>query len=347
MLRPILAAVAVALSASAYAADAPPAAAATTGIFADKIVATGRGFEIKQSQVNDAFVQIKASMAAQGQDVPETRRPELEGQIIERLVATKVLLLRATADDRAKAKIAGDKFIADAKKQAPSEDAFNRQLVASGLTMAQFQTQINERAVCEEVLNREKKSKIVITAEQVKKFYDENPSQFEKPEMVRASHILIGTKDAAGQDMNDGQKKEKKAQAEKILARAKKGEDFAALAKEFSDDPGSKDTGGEYTFPRGQMMPEFEAAAFSLKTNQVSDLVTTVYGYHIIKLSEKIPAQKVEFTKVEKDIKEYLERKEVEKQLPDYIAEIKREAGVVIVGPEGAAFPPAAPAKGK
>ena len=81
---------------------------------------------------------------------------------------------------------------------------------------------------------------------------------------------------------------------EGLLKRARAGEDFAKLAKEYSEDPGSKDKGGEYKFPRGQMVPEFEAAAFSLKTNQVSDIVTTSFGYHIIKLSEKIPAQKVE-----------------------------------------------------
>ena len=82
---------------------------------------------------------------------------------------------------------------------------------------------------------------------------------------------------------------------EGLLKRARAGEDFAKLAKEYSEDPGSKDKGGEYKFPRGQMVPEFEAAAFSLGTNQVSDIVTTRFGYHIIKLSEKIPARKVEY----------------------------------------------------
>ena len=98
--------------------------------------------------------------------------------------------------------------------------------------------------------------------------------------------------------MTEEQKAAKRKEMEGLLKRARAGEDFAKLAKEYSEDPGSKDKGGEYTFPRGQMVPEFEAAAFSLNTNQVSDIVTTRFGYHIIKLSEKIPAQKVEFAKV-------------------------------------------------
>src|SRR5437763_13727165 len=118
--------------------------------------------------------------------------------------------------------------------------------------------------------------------------------------MVRASHILIATSDpATGTEMSESEKKAKRKIADDLLKRAKAGEDFAKLAKENSEDPGSKDKGGEYTFPRGQMMPEFEAAAFSLNTNQVSDVVTTPYGFHIIKLYEKIPAHKEPYAGLE------------------------------------------------
>ena len=111
------------------------------------------------------------------------------------------------------------------------------------------------------------------------------------------------------------------------LERARKGEDFASLAREFSEDPGSKNKGGEYTFPRGQFVREFETAAFSLQTNQISDIVTTQFGYHIIKLYEKTPAQKIDLDKVKEDVKEQLERTEVqEKLLPDYVKQLKKDA---------------------
>src|SRR5439155_19815101 len=127
-----------------------------------------------------------------------------------------------------------------------------------------------------------------------KKYYDQNPERFEQPEMVRVSHILISTRDASGQDLGDADKKKKKDLAEKVLKRAKGGEDFSKLIAEFSEDPASKDKKGEYTFPRGRMVPEFEASAFALGVNQISDLVTSKFGYHIIKKLEKIPAGKVE-----------------------------------------------------
>ena len=116
-----------------------------------------------------------------------------------------------------------------------------------------------------------------------------------------------------------------------MLKRAKAGEDFAKLAKEYSEDPGSKDKGGEYTFPRGQMVPEFEAAAFSLGTNQISDIVTTQFGYHIIKTYEKIPAKKVEFDEAKNDIKEYLSGQTVQKQLPEYLEKLEKDANVQIL----------------
>ena len=79
------------------------------------------------------------------------------------------------------------------------------------------------------------------------------------------------------------------------------------------------------------MAPEFEAAAFSMNTNQISDIVTTQFGYHILKLSEKIPAKKMELAKVNQDIKDYLKGQIVQKQLPEYMEKAKKEAGVEIL----------------
>src|SRR5204862_2482637 len=122
--------------------------------------------------------------------------------------------------------------------------------------------------------------------------------------------------------------------AEALLKRARAGEDFAKLAKDNSEDRGSKDKGGEYQFPRGQMVPEFEAAAFSLKTNEVSDIVTSQFGYHIIKLSEKIPAKKVELAKVAPKVKDYLAQQQMQKrqqEIQDYMTKLKKDADVQIL----------------
>jgi hypothetical protein len=178
------------------------------------------------------------------------------------------------------------------------------------------------------------RAKASITEAQIKKFYDDNPSKFEEPEMVRVSYILMSTADPkTGSPLSDERKKTKKTQIDDLLKRARAGDDFTKLAKEFSEDPSAKDNGGEIKIPRNnpRIPPEFEAAAFSLKTNQISDVITTMYGYCIIKLSENIAARKVSLTETSKRIEEYLAQAEVEKMMPKYYAELKKEANVEIL----------------
>ena len=171
----------------------------------------------------------------------------------------------------------------------------------------------------------------------VKKQIDElktnNLSRLELPERIRVSHILISTRNReTEEELPEDQKKAKRQLAEKLLGRARAGEDFVKLVKEYSEDRNLKDTHGEYTFARQDpFAPEFKAAAFSLATNQISDLVPTIFGYHIIKLHEKIAPKKIEFEKVSAEIKSALLQQEVQRALPEYFERIKKEAGVEIL----------------
>jgi parvulin-like peptidyl-prolyl isomerase len=200
--------------------------------------------------------------------------------------------------------------------------------------------------------------------------------------MVRASHILLSTREQEGnppKELPEDKKAAKHKLAEELLKRARGGEDFAKLAKQYSEDPGSKDKGGEYIFGRNQMVHEFESAAFALKTNEVSDIVTTQFGYHIIKLSEKIPPRKANlddevtftpagvliknglskaaidtagpFKKLSDILRENLRSQEIQKQLPAYVAQLKKEVGLEILDeqlkpkemPDTPALPPGHP----
>jgi len=301
-------------------------------LFPDEVVAKGKGVSIKRSQLDDAMVSIKSTFAARGQDVPPDEMHHLEQQVLDRLIQVQILLQKATDQDKATGKDVCQKRMEAFRTRAGSEEAFTRQLKSVGTTPEELQSKMAEESTAEAVLERE--LNIKVSDDAVKKFYDENPSKFEQPEMVRASHILISTRDEANKELPADQKSAKRKKAEDVLKRARAGEDFAKLAKENSDDPGSKDKGGEYQFARGQMVPEFETAAFSLKTNQISDIVTTTYGFHIIKLSEKIPAKKIELAKVSPDVKEFLKQEEMKKHQQDlqtYLDKLKKDAGVEIL----------------
>lgn len=150
---------------------------------------------------------------------------------------------------------------------------------------------------------------------------------------VTASHILISTKDDEGKDLDEDKKAEAKAKADEILEKIKNGEDFATLAKENSADPGSKDNGGELgSFGYGQMVPVFEETAFALEPGEVSEVVESDYGYHIIKVTDKVLQKEEDMKNVDEikakatenakmQLKLQLFEEKYEKMLVDYKVE--------------------------
>jgi len=301
------------------------------------VLAKGKGVEIRRSQLDDAFVAFRANLAARGQSVPESRREAAEAQLLDRMIVTQLLVNKATAEDRERSKTNAAKFFGESRKMAESEDDFRRHLKSLGMTLQQFTNRVMEQAVSEEVVNRELKSKLSVSDDEIKKFYETNDAAFKNPELARATHILFATKDLkTGLPIGAEEKAAKKTKAEAVLERARKGEDFTTLAQAFSEDPSVKENKGEYKFarakddPRRAMVPEFEAAAFSMKTNQISDLVLTDFGWHIIKLHEIIPAKKTEFAEVSEKIREHLLQAQLEKGMPGYFEQLKKDAGVEI-----------------
>ncbi len=167
------------------------------------------------------------------------------------------------------------------------------------------------------LLTKEIEDKVSVTPEEVKKYYDTNPGEF-STDRARASHILVKTKE----------------EADSLLKRIKAGEDFAALAEKNSIDKGSAARGGDLGFfGRGQMVPEFEQAVFSMKKGEVSEPVKTQFGYHIIKLTDVKKGKAVGFDKVKDDLTKRLlneKRREafdgyIEKLRASYKVEIKED----------------------
>jgi peptidyl-prolyl cis-trans isomerase C len=338
VLTALLACALLQLPASARAA----AASNSAPLFPDPLVATGKGFEIKRSQLDDAFINYNAGVVASGGVVPEADRESLRSKLLDHLVINKILLQKATADDKSQVAKYVDGEIAAARTNAPSPEAFDQQIKAMGMTLAQLRDREVEKELCRRILIRETTNGVVVKPADVKKFYDDNPDKFKVPQRVHAAHILISTQDAlTGQSLPPDKKKEKLKLANELKARAEKGEDFAALVKQYSDDPGSKNKGGDYTFRRGQMQPAFESAAFSMKVNQISDPVETPFGYHIIKLLDIIPASTIDYPKAESDIHDYLVEQEAEKALPAYLDKLKAGADVKILDQAAAKAAPA------
>lgn len=179
--------------------------------------------------------------------------------------------------------------------------------------------------IASEYLKKEVVGKINVTEEDMKLYYKTHEEEFKTPEMVRARHILIKVNRSASEE----EKKKAREKAEDILKRIKTGEEFAKLASEFSDDPGSKNKGGDLGFfPKGRMVPDFEKVAFSLKPGEVSDIVETPFGFHIIKVEERKDSVLEPYEKIKDKVKERVFNDFRKARVDEFIEKAMKDAGV-------------------
>ena len=346
LILPAALAAAMILSPSAHAATAPATtttnaapANAMTALFGDPAIAKGKGFEIKQSELDEVVTGIKSAAAAHNENIPAEQMNGIKAQMLNRLIQIQILLQKSTDADKAEGKKKADAQIAALLTRAGSPEAFERQLKAVGMSTGELRTKITQEATATATLTRE--LGITITAAEVQKYYTNHPADFEQPESAKAQHILLLTINPSTRaPLSDDQIKAKRTQIDDILKKAKAGDDFSKLATQYSEDPGSKDKGGELPpFSHGDMVPEFEAAAFALQTNSISDVVTTAYGYHIIKLLAKTPAKKLVLTDkvpqtdltIADKIKDFLTQQQTQKLAPAFLDGLKKTADVEIL----------------
>lgn len=309
-------------------------ALSAASLFGDKTVAKGRGFEIKSSQIEESYISFKANKAAAGERLPDNPADTkaIEEEILDKLINTKVILGHVTEPDRTNAAAMAGKFIEEKRSHALSDAAFNRQIRAAGLTPEKFREEIMEQATVKAVIDRELRAKQKTTDEDIEKYYKEHPDYFKEPEKWMVQHIHLSFRDRLTlQELSADALEAKRKKMDDLLKRARSGEDFAKLVKENTEDMLTREDAGQYTFSKGQMPIEFEAAATTLKPGQISDIVTTKYGWHIIKLLQNIPAKTQDLAGAKDKIKEALLQEATQKALPGYIKELRKEAAVEIV----------------
>ena len=209
------------------------------------------------------------------------------------------------------------------RKQA-GEERFQGALAARGLTLDQLRSDTGIELRVNKLMQTEV-SKIPGPSDaEVKEFFDKNPDKFEQ---VRASHILV----AIPQRADEATVQKARAKAENLLKQAKSGKDFAELARKNSDD-GSKAKGGDLDyFSRGQMVPQFTEAAFALKPGEVSDIVQTQFGFHIIKVTGRRAPNAEVLTQVGGQIREYLFQQKKDEHAKQFIAELKKKAKIEVL----------------
>jgi parvulin-like peptidyl-prolyl isomerase len=214
------------------------------------------------------------------------------------------------------------------KKPFPNEQAFSAALAERQMTLDKLKFEIRQQLQAMKLVDTDIKPTVTVTDADVTDFYVKNPDKFQEPEAVRAAHIMIRTPDAT----DEAQKKKAKAEATAVLAELKKGGDFAALAKQYSQDAGSAANGGDMGFvPRGQTAPVFEQAAFALKPGQISGVVESPFGYHIIKVSAHRDARTVPLQEVKPQVQEFLTQQQMQQKTDAYVTKLKAKARIDVL----------------
>ena len=259
--------------------------------------------------------------------IPADKRDEVMRAALDQLITYTVLKQEAAARKLAVADTDVDAQVAEMQKQFPNEAEFNKALAARNTTVAQLKADARVDMGINKMMEAELATTAAATDADAQDFYAKNQDKFQQPESIRASHILI----MANETADDATKKAARAKIDAVLKRVKAGEDFAALAKENSQD-GSAAQGGDLGFfPHGQMVPAFDQAAFALKPGEISDVVTTQFGYHIIKLTEKKAASVVPLEQVKPKVLEFLTNQKKQERVDTFINEVKKRAKIEVL----------------
>ncbi len=321
----------------AAATPAPAATPAAKPLEIKDPVATVNGEKITKAELQEAFDNaVKMSGMDASQLTNEQKlagyRKLLDDLITERLLREAAAEIKVTDDD-AKAEL--DKI----KKNFPSEDAFKDQLKQAGQTEEKLQKLIKEGLAQRKWIEAQIADQVAVTDADAEKFYKENIKQFEQPDQVRASHILFMVPEGAP----EAEVKKKEAAAQAAYDRAVKGEDFTKLAKELTEEPNGKESGGDLNFfSKEQMVPEFANAAFGMKVGDISKPVKTEFGYHVIKVTDKKAAGTVPLTEVKPQLVSYLKNQKQQVAVQGVITKVRSGAKIQNNLPEPA--PEAAPA---
>jgi peptidyl-prolyl cis-trans isomerase C len=299
----------------------------------DEVVARIGTREVKRRELDGAVRWVRSQLTRSGKQVTPEQAAQLESGVLEELVNREVLLAEARKNPPPDLDAKVETQIKEIKDQLGGEEGLVRSLEQSGITVGEYLRRVRENVLIDSLLQKVIDREVKIAPEEVRGFYDDNKERFKKRDMVRASHILIRVPPNAPEDQKAG----KKAQIEALRSLLVAGENFAELAKKNSEDPGSAARGGDLgLFPRGAMVPEIDAAAFSLKTNELSEIITTQYGYHILLVTERQLPEQQSFEEAKAGIEQFFKSRKGGEVVRKYIAELRKAAKVeILLAPPG------------
>ena len=250
----------------------------------------------------------------------EEEQEKVQEIAVERIIARELIFQQALAQGV----VANDEQIqqetAKVMQNFPSEEEFYATLEKAGVDKESYYRMIRQDLSVNLLTDQKLEAAEEASEEEIKAFYDEHPDKMVKPSMVQASHILVKA------DLENPEKPQ--AEIAKIKEKVDNGEDFAALAQEHSACPSSAKGGDLGFFGPGSMVKPFEEAAFGLKPGEVSEVVPTQFGLHIIKVTDTQEEQNLDYEEAKPQIAKFLKEQNGAKLLQDWVEDLKKEATI-------------------
>lgn len=271
-------------------------------------------------------------------------KAKLKAVALERLIDKKLIDQKIKELDIKVSEEEVRQSIEEVKKQNNlSQEKLVAALAVQGLSYDQYKAQLKEQLERLRLMSQEVRSKIQVGITEIMDYYNANRAKYGEEDLFRARHIFFKIKkDAPAEEV-----KRVMATAMSVLYEARSGKDFAELAKKYSDDPGAAKDGGELgSFKKGEMLPEIESAVTTMKPGEISDLINTPAGLHIIKLEKKSLGSIKTFDEAKVEIEEILYKKKSEERFNKWVDDLRKGAAIEIKAPSSPVLPEA-PAVGR
>lgn len=290
----------------------------------DRVIAVVNGKPVTLSEFNEreAPLSRQISESYSGAD-REKRLSDLKKKVIDSLIEDLLLEQEAERSGMKVSERDIDDAIDDVKKQnSLNDETLMAALKREGLTYEAYRVQVKKQIEKSRVIGQQVRSKVNVTEKDLADYYERNQKLFMKDQEVKVSHILFLVPEKASNSEIENIRK----QASDVLEMARKGKDFSDLARKYSQDASGKEGGSLGFFKRGQILPALEQAAFSLKKGEISDLVRTTYGFHIIRVDDAKEATPEPFDSVKEKIRSTVTSEMMEQRYREWMEELKKTA---------------------
>jgi peptidyl-prolyl cis-trans isomerase C len=287
------------------------------------VVASVNGHPIHKAELLSRMDAVRDRVGLPGGDLPV----QIYRTVLDDMINLELLYQSSESSEFAATPEEVDKEFSNLKSQFPSEQAFQDQLASESMSPDQLKDILKKDLSVQKLVENKLAARVVISDEDMRRFYDENQDQMRQPEQRKLRHILIRVEQDATPEAKAAARAKIESLREQVVTG---GADFAELAKANSEDPGSRDQGGEMTIGRGQTVDSFEKAAFQLDPLEVSPVVETKFGFHIIQLTEAIPAKVIPFDEVSPRIQDYLRQQGVRQEVESELEGLRTKASIAL-----------------